>query len=111
MQIGARTYMEKELVKARKDPEMRHDLYLKMVEVDPEAPTEDERAQCTVTKVRYMQWREAISSTATYSFRIEGIKVHKLLCTFSLLICAAVIHISALRANGKRKQREHHLRF
>ncbi|RVE64935.1 hypothetical protein OJAV_G00130380 [Oryzias javanicus] len=72
--MGSRTYLEEELLKAREHPRMRKDMYEKMVAVDPEAPTEEERAQQGVLKPRYMQWRETLSSTATLGFRIEGIK-------------------------------------
>lgn len=70
-----RTYLEEELTKARKKPTMRGDMYQKMIEVDADAPTPEEHEQKAVTKPRYMQWRETISSTATQGFRIEGIKV------------------------------------
>lgn len=72
--MGVRTYLEEELVRARERPKPREDLYRKMVEVDSEGPTPQEHSQQGVTKPRYMQWRETMSSTNTLGFRIEGIK-------------------------------------
>lgn len=72
--MGSRTYLEEELCISRERPQPRKDMYEKMVAVDPEAPTPQERAQQAVLKTRYMQWRETLSSTATLGFRIEGFK-------------------------------------
>lgn len=73
--MGVRTYLEEELTKARLQMTLRKDMYQKMTKVDPSAPTEEEHRQGAVTKPRYMQWRETLSSTATLGFRIEGITV------------------------------------
>ncbi|KAM4617540.1 inositol-trisphosphate 3-kinase B-like [Discoglossus pictus] len=73
--MGVRTYLEEELAKAMLKPTPRKDMYNKMVSVDPTAPTPEEHSQKAVTKPRYMQWRETVSSTATMGFRIEGVTI------------------------------------
>jgi len=72
--MGVRTYLEDELAKAKNNPSLRPDMYKKMVETSPDAPTLKEHQQKAVTKPRYMQWRELVSSTSNLGFRIEGIK-------------------------------------
>ncbi|XP_066989554.1 uncharacterized protein [Macrobrachium rosenbergii] len=74
IKMGVRTYLEDELAKAREKPKLRKDMYDKMVQIDPKAPTEQEHRAKAVTKPRYMVWRETISSTATQGFRIEGVR-------------------------------------
>ncbi|KAL0973890.1 hypothetical protein UPYG_G00212470 [Umbra pygmaea] len=71
--MGIRTYLEEELTKAQSTPTLRTDMYMKMVKVDPTAPTVEEHEQQGVTKWRYMQWRDTNCSTSTLGFRIEGI--------------------------------------
>ncbi|XP_021344348.1 uncharacterized protein LOC110444279 isoform X1 [Mizuhopecten yessoensis] len=73
IKMGTRTYLEEELVKAREKPKLRKDMYQKMMEVDPSAPTEEEHAQQAIIKPRYMQWRDEMSSSVNLGFRIEGI--------------------------------------
>jgi 1D-myo-inositol-triphosphate 3-kinase len=75
VKMGVRTYMEDELLKARTKPGYRMDLYEKMVKIDPSAPTEEEHKQKAITKARYMQWRETITTTSRYGYRIEAIKL------------------------------------
>ncbi|XP_014255325.1 inositol-trisphosphate 3-kinase homolog isoform X1 [Cimex lectularius] len=70
IKLGTRTFLESEV----QNTTARKDLYLKMVAVDPEAPTEAERNAQAVTKLRYMQFREQQSSTCRLGFRIEAMK-------------------------------------
>lgn len=94
--IGVRTYLEEELSKAKEKPKLRKDMYEKMIQIDKEAPSDEEHRAKGVTKPRYMVWRETISSTATLGFRIEvrlrssisSIGHSYILFVFLLLHCA-----------------------
>jgi len=53
----------------------RADLLRKMADMDPSAPTPEEK-KSGVTKRRYMRYRESVSTTATHGFRIDAIELH-----------------------------------
>ncbi|XP_076463597.1 inositol-trisphosphate 3-kinase A-like [Babylonia areolata] len=74
VKMGLRTFLEAEILAAKHNPALRKDMYQKMVEVDPGAPTEEEHGRGAVSKHRYMQWRDTTSSSASLGFRIEGVK-------------------------------------
>lgn len=75
VKMGYRTYREEELYSAIRESILRHDMFDKMVEVDENEPTAEERKARAVTKPRYMIWRETVSSTASLGFRIEGMRL------------------------------------
>lgn len=75
VKLGCRTYHEDDLNKALRETKLRPDMYDKMVEIDQNEPTNEERLLKAITKPRYMIWRETISSTANLAFRIEAMRL------------------------------------
>lgn len=75
VKMGYRTYREEELCSALRETKLRPDMYDKMIELDENEPTDEERRVRAVTKPRYMIWRETISSSASLGFRIEGMRL------------------------------------
>lgn len=68
--IGVRTFLEEDVA----SKSLRKDLLQKMMELDPHAPTPEERER-GITKLRYMQYRETLSSTLELGFRLEAVRV------------------------------------
>lgn len=71
IKMGCRTFLESEVG----NKTLRPDLYQKMIKVDPSAPTAEEHQQKAITKLRYMLFREAMSSSQTKGFRIEALRL------------------------------------
>lgn len=71
IKMGRRTFLESEV----SNNTYRNDLYKKMLAVDPNEPTELEHQQQAVTKLRYMLFREQMSSSQSKGFRIEALKM------------------------------------
>lgn len=70
IKMGCRTFLESEVTNTA----LRADLYQKMMAVDPTAPTPEEHQCNAITKLRYMLFREEISSSQQKGFRIEALK-------------------------------------
>ncbi|XP_021701280.1 inositol-trisphosphate 3-kinase A isoform X1 [Aedes aegypti] len=71
IKIGFRTFSENEV----SNTTLREDLYKKMIAIDPAAPTAEEHQQKAITKLRYMLFRENMSSSHEKGFRIEALKM------------------------------------
>lgn len=71
IKMGRRTFLESEV----KNTKLRNDLYNKMIAVAPNEPTEEEHKQKAVTKLRYMLFREQMSSSSSKGFRIEALRM------------------------------------
>jgi len=68
IKMGVRTFIAAEIENSKP----RADLYEKMIGEDPAAPTLKEHQTRAITKYRYLDWRDCISSTRNLGFRIEG---------------------------------------
>uniref|UniRef100_A0A1A9WK98 Kinase n=1 Tax=Glossina brevipalpis TaxID=37001 RepID=A0A1A9WK98_9MUSC len=71
IKMGCRTFLESEV----NNKTLRPDLYQKMLAVDENAPTAEEHKAQAITKLRYMLFREAMSSSQTKGFRIEALRL------------------------------------
>ena len=71
IKMGTRTFLEKEISSSSS----RSDLYEKMIKIDAAAVTQEERERKSISKLRYMTFRESLSSSLQLGFRIEGVKV------------------------------------
>ncbi|KAL9925205.1 inositol-trisphosphate 3-kinase-like protein isoform 1-T1 [Glossina fuscipes fuscipes] len=71
IKMGCRTFLESEV----SNKTLRPDLYQKMLSVDRNAPTAEEHEAQAITKLRYMLFREAMSSSQTKGFRIEALRL------------------------------------
>jgi len=54
---------------------LRSDLFDKMVKIDKNAPDEIERQRSSITKDRYLRFRDSRSTSANLAFRIEGLRL------------------------------------
>ncbi|XP_053206660.1 inositol-trisphosphate 3-kinase homolog [Panonychus citri] len=70
IKMGSRTFLEDEV----SNGEPSKDLYKKMIKLDPNSLSSEEKSKGTITKLKYMQLREQLSFTSTLGFRIEGFK-------------------------------------
>jgi len=71
IKMGSRTFLESEVSNAT----LRPDLYQKMIAVDAGAPTPAEHEARAITKLRYMTFRESLSSSQSKGFRIEALRL------------------------------------
>ncbi|XP_060647813.1 inositol-trisphosphate 3-kinase homolog isoform X2 [Drosophila nasuta] len=71
IKLGSRTFLESEV----SNKTMRPDLYQKMIAVDASAPTQAEHEAQAITKLRYMLFRESLSSSHSKGFRIEALRL------------------------------------
>jgi 1D-myo-inositol-triphosphate 3-kinase len=67
--IGIRSFAEAEA----KNDELRKDLYLRLISLDPTAPSKEEREAMACTKYRWMNFNDELTNLNSLGFRLEGI--------------------------------------
>uniref|UniRef100_A0A915INT0 Kinase n=1 Tax=Romanomermis culicivorax TaxID=13658 RepID=A0A915INT0_ROMCU len=99
IKLGTRTFLESEVSNSKK----RSDLFQKMIQLDPTEPTLEENEEKAITKLRYMQFRERESSSASLGFRIDGIKLIVVMMQFlnleksNIFLARAIDRLKELR--------------
>lgn len=68
VKMGVRSFLEKECKSAK----LRDDLYRRMLEINAQEPTPEEREREAITKHRWMSFRDNLSSSVQLGFRIDG---------------------------------------
>ncbi|XP_063699223.1 inositol-trisphosphate 3-kinase homolog isoform X2 [Culicoides brevitarsis] len=74
IKMGCRTFVESEV----SNTGLRKDLYEKMKSIEPSTLNTEDHALQAVTKLRYMQFREKMSSSHERGFRIDAVKLRGL---------------------------------
>lgn len=69
IKMGVRTFVEEEVSLTKQ----RSDLYERMIQEDPNSTTEEENMRKSVTKLRYLDWRDERSSSRSLGFRVDGL--------------------------------------
>ena len=66
-----------------------------MIKVDASAPTAEEHQAQAVTKLRYMDFRDNMSSSRSLGFRIEALKVWSVpnLVSYTMLLLIIIVTI------------------
>lgn len=70
VKLGSKTYL-----KSEENTKQRRDLYQKMIRIDDTAPSESEMKRETISKYRYLEFRDTRSTTRKLKFRIEGVRL------------------------------------
>lgn len=95
IKMGRRTFLESEVT----NDSLRPDLYKKMIAVNNQSATSEEHQQQAITKLRYMLFREQISSSECKGFRIEALKMKGAQPVTNLKTCKSASDVETTISN------------